>query len=287
LLIEARERDPRSVAARYLYADTVIRQGKIADGLAQMAIISRLLPGASVQLVPALAEYAHSPGSADELKKILATNPQLKKPLLFALAADPDNLALVIRLAGDAADRPGTETSPWKTRLLNGLVARGDYQRAYYAWRQFAGLSSSPPPLLFNGEFRDVEALAPFNWSFTASPAGVADVGPGGLQVLYYGRDDASLASQLLLLPSSRYRFGTSMSGSVVPGALSWSLTCVGANAPLMELNLQAAGESAAAFSIPASGCTAQWLQLNGHSKDSPEDSNVRIRSAQIQKLNP
>lgn len=41
LLLEARRRDPRSAAARYLLADLWLRQGRIADGIVEMAILSR------------------------------------------------------------------------------------------------------------------------------------------------------------------------------------------------------------------------------------------------------
>jgi len=285
LLVEARSRDPRSAAARYLYADTAVRQGKVVEGLREMAVLSRLVPGASIQLVPALAQFAHTPGSHDKLAGILAQNPQLRNPLLVALAANPDNADLIVALAGPPSANPSLDTRAWQVRLLLGLVARADYQRAYDLWRHFALLPAGAQPLLFNGSFRDVGAPPPFNWAFSASPAGVAEPGAHRLRVLFYGREDAVLATQLLILPPGSYRFEAPISGDIVAGSLSWTLSCVGAKAPLMDIRLGGSTPPSGTFTVPASGCQAQGLQLNGHLEESPEDSDVRIGPANIERV--
>jgi hypothetical protein len=285
LLLEARARDPRSVAARYLYADTALRQGNIVEGLKELAVLSRLLPGTSVQLVPALAEYARAPGSRDKLAGVLAQNPQLKNPLLLSLAADPDNADLVVSLAGPSTASPIPDTRAWQERLLAGLVARADYQRAYDLWRGFALLPSGSQPLLFNGSFKSVGAPPPFNWSFSTSPAGVSEPGPNGMRVLYYGREDTVLATQLLMLPAGTYRFEAPVKGDLVAGALSWTISCVNSKAPLMDLRLGGAAPPAGNFAIPSSGCPAQTLQLNGHVEEMPEDSDVRIGPANLERI--
>lgn len=103
LLRQARLRNPRSPAALYLLADVYIQQGKTLEGLQNLAALSRILPETSVQLTSALAQYARTPGARSELPGILKDNPQLKKPLLNALAADPDNADLILTLAGSDA----------------------------------------------------------------------------------------------------------------------------------------------------------------------------------------
>lgn len=285
LLLQARSRDPRSPATRYLYADTAVRQGSVLEGLQEMAVLSRLVPAASVQLVPALAQFAQTPGSHAKLAAILAQNPQLKYPLLAALATNPDNADLILTLAGPPAAKPDNDTLAWEARLLRGMIARGDYQRAYDLWRHFALLPAGAQPLLFNGDFRDVAAPEPFNWNYSGSSAGVAEPDSGSLSVLYYGRDDAVLAGQMLLLPPGSYRFESPISGKIVAGALSWTIACVGAKTSLMDLSLGGASAQSGTFSVPAEGCPAQRLVLNGHQEDSPEDSNVRIGPASIERI--
>lgn len=285
LLLQARSRDPRSAAARYLYADTAVRQGRIVEGLREMAVLSRLVPGASIQLVPALAQFARTPGSHDKLAGILAQNPQLKNPLLIALAANPDNAGLIVALAGPPSAKPTPDTTAWQTRLLDGLVERGEYNRAYELWRHFAQLPQGPPSFLFNARFRQLAAPPPFNWDLNSSDAGIAEAGNGNLRVLFYGRQEAVLASQLLLLPPGSYRLLSPVVGQIVPSALSWTVTCVGAKASLVELPLDRSGLQQATLSVPEASCMAQLLQLNGKMQDSPQNVDIQIGPLQIEGL--
>lgn len=287
LLTQARFRDPRSVAARYLYADTAIRQGRVVDALKEMAVLSRLVPGASIQLVPALAQFARSQGSHNKLAAILAENPQLKNPLLLALATDPDNASLIISLAGPPADSPDVNRTAWQSRLLLGLITRGDYQRAHDLWRSFARVSEGSVPLIFNGNFGQADAPPPFNWVLSSSSAGISESRGGKLRVLYYGRQDATLANQLLVLRAGRYRFMAPFVGDLTSGVLSWSLDCVGSNAPFMELKLGTSMPQSAVFTVPATGCPAQSLQLNAHLQDSARVTDIQIGPVSIERAAP
>jgi len=281
LLIQARWRNPRSNAARYLLADVWLRQNKIVQGLNEMAVLSRLLPEASVQLVPALSQYAHSPGARDKLAGILQQNPQLKRPLLNALAADPANAELVLALAGADSRSADPAANSWKARMLNGFVSRGNYGQAYGLWRNFAGLPGNASPLIFNGEFKSSSAPPPFNWSYSSSSAGFAEPENGRLRVLFYGREQATLASQMLLLAPGAYRFDAPFGGTAIGGALTWTLSCINGAKQLMQFDLsKAAGGQ---FEVPAD-CPAQTLTLTGNLLDMPRDSDVQIGPARIQR---
>jgi hypothetical protein len=285
LLIQARLRDPRSVAARYLLADVSLRQGSILAGLREMAILTRLLPAASVQLVPALSQFAHTPGARDKLAGILAENPQLKRPLLIALSADPGNADLVVSLAGPSMRSADGSAREWQSRLLGGFIDKGDYDGAYNLWRQFAGLGEGPRPLLFNGDFRQIAAPPPFNWDFLSSSAGVAEADNGHLRVLYYGRQDALLASQLLLLPPGTYRFDAPQTGQLASGALEWIVRCVSARSDLMDWQIGGSSTPVTTFTVPSSGCNAQLLMLRGSQQDMPQDTDVQIGPARIERI--
>ncbi|HEX2802574.1 MAG TPA: hypothetical protein VHN55_01125 [Sphingomicrobium sp.] len=285
LLRQARVRDPRSPAALYLLADVSLRKGKTVEGLHNMAILSRILPETSVQLTPALAEYAQTPGARQELAGILAENRQLKRPLLIALAADPDNADLILDLAGPAGRTAGSDSKVWQSRLLEGLVARGDYERAHSLWRQFAGVGEGPRPLLFNGEFKRLDAPPPFNWSFSSADAGFSEPGNNGrLRILYYGRDDSVLASQLLLLPPGTYRFRAPVSGRVAAGTLAFALRCRGTGNTLVNVPIREPAAEAN-FTVPSGRCGAQLIQLRGHAQEMPEDSDVRVGPARIERV--
>ena len=283
LLVEARERSPRSAAARFLLADLWLSQGRIPEGLGEMAALSRLLPQSTAQIAPALAQYARTPGAESELERLVVGNPQLEQPLLAALAADPGNLKLILELDAAVPTPPRREAPPWQGIVLNGLIARGDFGEAYALWRRLARYSG-PRPLLFNPEFRDLPAPPPFNWDLRSSNGGLAESAGGRLRALHYGRDDAVLATQLLLLSPGRYRFQVNSSGTISPGALRWRLICLPSKKVAMQLELTQAGPSQAAVEVPGSGCGAQRLELQGLPQDMPKESDVLIGPIALQR---
>lgn len=284
LLLQARRLDPRSAAARYLLADAWLREGRIVDGLTEMAILSRLLPGSAGQLVPALAEYVRTPGASDRIKKILAANPRLKRPLLGALASNPDHLELILELEGSVGSSGEERTPPWQTRLLNSLIREGQYDRAYGLWQRLTGFSG-PRPLLFNGGFRSVAAPPPFNWRFSSGGAGFAEPGDGSMRILYYGRQNATLASQLLLLPPGTYRLSVALTGTPGPGALAWTVSCVPGGERLTELVLGPPPSAQVSFEVPSSNCPAQTLELRGRSQDMPKESDLQVGPIAIERV--
>jgi len=285
LLIEARRRDPRSIAARYLLADVWLRKGRVVDALGEMAILGRLVPSSSLQMVPALAQYAQSPGAAAKLHTILDSNPQLREPLLNALAADPNNIDLILQLRGNV-QRGTRDEQRWQSKLLGELISQGEFLRAHDLWRQLSGLPSETESLIFNPGFNDIPAPPPFDWEFGSSSAGFAEPGNGSMQVDFYGRDNAALAGQLLLLPPGNYAFLSPASGTVAPNALIWTLTCLSGGPPLMQLDLGAQGPGRpTSFTVPASQCSAQRLVLIGRGQDMPQESNVRIGPLRLERV--
>ena len=51
LFVEARARDPRSAAARYFLAERYLSSGRAAEGLSEISVLARLVPGGSQLLV--------------------------------------------------------------------------------------------------------------------------------------------------------------------------------------------------------------------------------------------
>ena len=102
----------------------------------------------------------------------------------------------------------------------------------------------------------------------------------GGLHVLFYGREEAVLASQLLLLKPGRYRLRYDVRGAP-PGEapLSWAVNCLPANSRLAEAPLVSGSELA--FAVPA-GCRAQELQLRGAIADVPANLDLTIGQLEL-----
>src|SRR5436190_15749151 len=121
-LLEARRRDPRSVAARYFLADHYLKTGQTRLGLGEISTLARLVPQSLSRIAPYLAAYARSPGTAPEVKDMLRRHPDLEPWLLEALSGDPSNYRLAMSLW---SGRGGDSASAWQRRLLNSLVAAG------------------------------------------------------------------------------------------------------------------------------------------------------------------
>jgi hypothetical protein len=257
LLLAARNRDPRSRGTRYLLAERFFRTGRITAGLLEMQALVSLQSRGAEAFIPALVGYARTPGAVPALKAYFVKFPRVESSVLTLLATDAANADLVLALANVSKPDPD-----WRGRLVTALASDGQYARAYSTWARLSGVRMQPG--LFNPDFSDVAAPPPFNWAFPETGEGLAEPdGKGGIDVLYYGRAKALLASQLLLLNSGQYRLAMDVAGpGGDEGAIHWIMRCEGAERILVDLPLRA-GTAAASFAVPA-GCDAQWLELRG-----------------------
>ena len=285
---EAVRRDPRSLAAHYLLADLDLRTGQTEGGIRELAELSRLAPATSVQLVPAVAKFSHSPGAADQVRRMFRSNPALEEPVLSVLAQDPANAEFILSVATRTPERSGPSPA-WREILLDGMIAKGQYTQAFAIWSRLTGSSSTNGTGLFNPAFRPSNDPPPFNWSFSATDAGVAEPENGSLRVLFYGRDNTSLAKQIMLLPAGRYRLAmpvTANSGD--PHAIGWSIECLPAKTGILQLPLSRIRGSemvAAEFEVPAQGCEAQQIELDGVSEESPATVDLQIGPLTLQRM--
>lgn len=278
LLREAVARDPRLPAPRFLLANLYLKQGRTRDGLRQIGALIRRLPKAAAPLTPAIAAFARQPGAVDQVRAILARNPDLRGKVLASLAEEPDHSRLVLALAG-REPTPGD----WQARLIASLVERGNYTQAHQLWLHFSGLPVQAVHGLFNPTFDRSAAPPPFNWQLLNGAAGVAEPAPsGGLTLLYFGREEAVLASQLLLLEPGRYRLTARTEGlSATAGQLVWTIACLpGAS----RLGRQPLPNGALDFLVPPSGCPAQELQLRGEPAEMPANVSLTLKNLRLSK---
>ncbi len=282
----ARARDPRSPAARYLLADLYLRSGRVAAGLTEMTTLGRLVPRSRIQLASALAGYARSGAEIGEIKRVFTTHPELEPAVLSLLAADGANAELVLALATDRPGR-GASATAWQERLIRSLVDEGEYLKARSVWSRIAGLPAETASGLFNPEFRDSNAPPPFNWSLGSSGAGVAEAENGGLRVLFFGRESAELASQLMLLPAGSYRFGMRVSGELgTSGGIGWEIACLPGAAPVLRLPLRMTSDRLEGeFSIRAQGCPAQTLKLVAKGEEFAKSADFRLTDLRLARV--
>ncbi len=285
LLIEARRRDPRSPGARYLLADQMIRNGDIVGGLKEMTVLSRLVKGAADQLVPGLAAYARTPGAIPELKRLFRESPDLEPVLLSALASDSQSADLALAIAQPSSF--ASDKGQWRTTLLRSLVGAGLYAKAYSVWARFAEIA--PSSGLYRPDFSPSPAPPPFNWTLAQAGGGLAEPAPGGgLRVVHYGRKEAALASQLILLQPGRYALALAVAGDVgSDGQLRWRIRCLPSRTLLLDLPLTRANAKGAGgqFQVPGAGCGAQRIDLAGVQTDISGSSDATISPLRLSRV--
>src|SRR5206468_2909879 len=226
-------------------------------GLREIAALARLSPNGGGAAIPYLTQYAASPANWPALRDLFASNPQLEHPVLVALAGDVRTLPAAIALSNP---REGGNPQ-WLAVMVDTLVKAGDYSQARAAWARMAAGGVRPGELLHDAGFRDSISPPPFNWQLTSSTVGLAERQPGGrLHVLFYGDEDGTLASQLLLLPPGAYRVTMQLAGDPARAhSLTWALWCDKAAQPLASVTLDTAAARGWQLQVPAA-CTAQWL---------------------------
>lgn len=243
--------------------------------------------------------FAHAETMA---RRETPTQPQLFEMFTVAALSDPRGLsALVKALAlappwrtsyiGFVRDRQGTDqllvdlavnlqptAKPLTDVELSGLYRRWLEARQPGVIRALQREIGRPVVQggVWNGGFEPGEGVAPLNWSINLdagysaqlTDSGEPDRG-GALLVETDGMSAGVIASQLLLLapgPATiriRQRL-ESVGGSA---ALRWQVVCFEGRAPLVEWDTGSAAEpdwreQVHALSIPATGCSAQWIQL-------------------------
>ncbi len=272
----AKARDPRSGAARYFLAGRYLDAGRPAEALAEMSAMARLVPGVEAQFVPTLVAFAKQPAAVPVLRHFFARSPGYQPQVLAGLAQDVANTGLILALAGN---RPsGAPAQGWESAIVTKLIEAGQPGRAQAVWRRLAGVQ--PYQGVFNPGFLPLAAPPPFNWTYDASAAGlVTPRAGGGLELIYYGRQDAVLAEQMLLLAPGGYRLAAQV-GGVEPGnALGWRIACAPSRAVLVQAPLASGG---AAFQVPAEGCATQSLRLTGSSVEAEQPASVTIGSVRV-----
>ena len=120
-----------------------------------------------------------------------------------------------------------------------------------------------------------------------AGGGGVAEAsGNGGLNVIYYGREDVMLAIQTIRLEPGTYRLAMRVDAPVSADGLAWGVACLkGPQKPLLRLPLDGAqnGVAAGIFSVPASACDVQLIELRGRPGETSDTAQVTISSLRLE----
>ena len=244
-------------------------------------------------LYPILSSATADPELAPEIAKALAKKPDWAIPFLYEAvnsAPSPERLVSIF----ETVKKSGTVLPAQLTAVLTARTLR-DYRfdllrRAYFVG---GGRDAAIGRGVSNGEFGREPQNLPFDWSFTADEkifAGrsAADTNPNDYRLTVQASDGVAgeAVRQLLLLKPGQYRI--SAQAGNIPAATAariiWRVACVDKQeTPIGDIVVTTKTTSMAAkFSVPQTGCSAQWLTLRLSSQTDSKDidawfDNVRI----------
>ncbi|MFC4293979.1 hypothetical protein ACFO0A_02775 [Novosphingobium tardum] len=259
----------------WLMSDTYAR-GRYGDFLKEAEVILRQKPEMSPQIFTLFTRLADGRRVTERLIQRLASRPEWRPGFFDVLGEQSTNsdaaYEFYTRLARTKAPPSPAELRVW----LRHEVGRTDGDVLVGRWKS---LQRPPLParerLIRNPDFEGSVAPQPFDWTFYLPEGSFAEIGPSpdgpgkALYVEMTGRDNETVASQILDLAPGRYRFSARYYpvSDISRRELTISLTCAqGRNfSPLAKSALDATPERWSRWQwdvdLPA-GCNVQQLSI-------------------------
>lgn len=279
LLRVALRRNPRSREARILLLDLLARRGNTQEAVAQIEVLSRLLPEQRAQLRNTLVLLASIPSTRRETLEAITVNAN-KIDVLRGLAHSGASASMLLESLDAVGEiDPGEDQEGFVNALVNPLVRAGDWQGALRLWTHFNPAAFAGGDLLLDPNFEGTFG-PPFGWALRRDNQGYARFGEDGLVGEFYGRRRAEFARQVLLLEPGDYRLRV-RSQDVGTGLLM-EVECPGSG-ELASERLEERNEEMA-FSV-TQACPAQILKLMGRPSDPPRGSAFSISEIQIERV--
>jgi hypothetical protein len=243
-----------------------------------MDAILRVSPDLLTQLYPVLASFTISPQAFAALTNFLAIVPPWRGAFLRELSARLPDGARLIEVYAALSDKGSPAETDELAPFLSRLIQDGKFDAALAAWRaRLPPDQRAAAAAPFNRDFElPLDGLA-FNWLIESVPG--ADVrivsGPEtgqkrALRIQFSGaRVKFQNVKQLMVLAPGAYAFGGRVKAEELQSSrgLRWRIFCAEGGASTLAETPLVSGtrpwtEFTSEFEVPASGCRAQWLQL-------------------------
>jgi tetratricopeptide (TPR) repeat protein len=239
------------------------------------------------ELFPVLASFTVDPRAFEALTALLATAPPWRSWFLSELSARLANQTRLVQLYAALNDSENPPTKDELRPYLNRLINDENFELAYRTWR-----ATLPPQQRadetypFNRDFEFPVDGLPFNWNFEeiagADSRIVPPVENGKKRALLVEFSGARVrfanVKQLLLLPAGDYSFSGKVKTAELRTSrgLRWQVFCANASANTIAYSELVSGtmpwtDFTVKFQVPATGCGAQWLQLELPARIDPE----------------
>jgi len=294
LMEEARHRRPSHPAIRMQLMIYYTQAERYREALAEVDVVLRRNAELRPALMPELTKLIADRRGREALALVLAKEPSWRDEFFAAAAARKLDAAhardLYQRIR---ALKPGGDVRLERQLILQAQASSGDYAGARRTL--LAGLPErerAANRYVFDGAFRGLPAPKPFGWKFEDLDVGRAeparDGGRSYLDVAYFGGRAVTLAEQTLALPPGRFtiRSVARSDNGIASGQIFWRVSCLPARNPVGALDLSQAGANdrrfAAAFVIPATGCSGQALTLVAEPGDVAAVVNLEVSALEI-----
>jgi hypothetical protein len=259
-----------------------IRRGNFENALAQADGLLRVYPGSSptafrssATIFPILALFALDPHGLAALEGALAANPPWRREFLSQAVVIGANDRLMTQLYQSLIRSSQPPTALEMKPYLDRLVQVGRFDEAYQVWRATSS-QAAPARYPYNGNFEAPLDGSPFNWVFdfvSGAEVRITEVpdreSSHALRVQFSGaRATLGRVGQLLMLAPGSYRLDLAVKASSLrtERGLVWQISCAESRSVLAETNPVTGTtpwtDLKVKFSVPSSGCNAQWLKL-------------------------
>ncbi|WP_322297614.1 hypothetical protein [Brevundimonas sp.] len=247
-------------ASSFAHADTLARRG------VSQAEVFNLLITAAVQ----------DPRAMAPLRNLLATAPPWDREFFNALQRRPGTESLTATLVAGLEQTPGRLSDPELAEIYDLWVR----QNRFDAIGVLRTAIARPPmtPIVVDGDFSARTAIEPFGMTLLSAAGLSAEVvedemraNNPALRITYDGFGSGAAVEQLLLLPPGSYGLNSEyrIESGGPDARLSWQVRCVERAQPLADQRiLVPVGPTSdwraleTGFTVPGSGCAAQWLRL-------------------------
>jgi hypothetical protein len=259
----------------WLFAQA-IRRGKFDEALAQSDGLLRVYPQYEATMFPVLTVFGTDPGALTALEEALAANPPWRRSFLASSIVTGANDRLMTRLYQSLIHSRQSPTADEMKPYLDRLILVGRFEEAYQDWRATSSPAETPVRYPYNGNFEVPLDGLPFNWVFDAISGAEIQVTEApdrgnshALRVQFSGaRARFGRVGQLLMLAPGSYDLELAVKSSSLRTERGpvWQISCAESRVLLAETKPVTGTTSwtdlKIKFTVPSSGCNAQWLQL-------------------------
>jgi len=259
----------------WLFAQA-IRRGKFEEALVQADGLLRVDPHYEATISPILTVFGTDPGALAALEGALAANPPWRRSFLSSAIVNGANDRLMMQLYQSLIRSRQPPTADEMKPYLDRLILVGRFEEAYQDWRATSSPAETPVRSPYNGNFEAPLDGLPFNWVFDSISGAEIQIGEApdrgnsrALRIQFSGaRARFGRVGQLLMLAPGSYDLELAVKSSSLRTERGpvWQISCaesrvllaetkpVTGTTPWTDLKIK--------FSVPSSGCNAQWLQL-------------------------